>query len=537
MKKQSTSKGFAVLSAAGVLVKILSVLYMPFLLVIIGQNGHAYYSAAYQVYVFAYVLTNAGIPVAISKLISELTAVGNYKDAVKSFKIARVLLLLVGTIMSILMMVFAKNISSMLKFKDAYLAVFALGPSILFTSLSSTYRGYFQGRANMTPTAISQVIEQILNTIFTLFFAALLVKYGIEYGAAGGTIGTTLGALASAIYLMWTYEKNKKFKVPIGYDDNHIIRHSNEQLFKKIIKYSLPITISVGAIYAGNLVDLYNVMSRLAHAGIAKTQAEILYSGLVKYQQLLNVPITIVSALAVSILPAIAAFAAVKDKKAVKENINYAFRMCFLIAIPSTIGLAILSEPIFRMIFPRYLQGSDLMLIGSSVLIFTAVVQIQTTILQSLGKLKVATLYSVIGIVVKIISNYILIAIPSINIKGAVFGSMIGFFVPIVLNNRMIRKTLRFRTNLAGSFIKAFVSAAFMGLVVYVSYYNSMYLLKFAAHGYIQNSISTMISVALGMSAYLFALVLTGGIVKKDMDSMPRKVRKLIPKFILARLR
>lgn len=538
MKKQSTSRGFAVLSAAGMFVKILSVLYIPILLSIIGKNGHANYSAAYQIYVFVFVITNSGIPVAISKIVSEFSAVGNFKDAVKSFKIARLMLLILGTVMTVIMMSFSKPVSNALGFKNAHLAVFALAPSILFTSVSSAYRGYFQGRGNMTPTAVSQVIEQVLNTIFTLVFAALLIKYGMVYGAAGGTIGTTLGALASAIYLILIFEKKRRFKVPSGVNTEQIKRYTNKQLIGKILYYGMPITICVGMTYAGNLIDVSNVMSRLARAGITSDYAEILYGGLIKYQQLLNVPIAIISALSASILPAIAASAALKDKAGVREKINYAFRMCFLIALPSAVGLAVLSEPTFKLIFgAKYLEGADLMLYGSLVLVLTAAVQIQMTILQSLGKLYASTAYSLAGIISKIIFNYILIAIPGINIKGAVFGTIIGYVVTLMLNNRMIKKRLKIRYSLINHSMKPFIASAFMGLVVYITYFDLMYLLNFISSSYFKNAISTIISVIIGMIVYLYSLVLTGGIDKKDLESMPSKLRRLIPRKIRARMR
>ena len=176
MKKQSTTKGFAILSAAGMFVKVLSLLYIGYLQRIITKGGYGYYSAAYQIYVFIYVLTNAGIPVAISKMISEFTAVKNYKDAVKSFKIARLLLLCLGMVMTLLLLLFAKPLTKLMDYEKSYLAVLALAPAILLTSIASAYRGYFQGRGNMTPTAISQVIEQVINIVFTLILAAFFMK-------------------------------------------------------------------------------------------------------------------------------------------------------------------------------------------------------------------------------------------------------------------------------------------------------------------------------------------------------------------------
>jgi len=238
LSKQSTTKGFAILSAASFMVKLLSLLYIPFLRKILGPEGYGVYASAYPIFVYVYILTNAGIPVAISKMVSELVAIGNYKDAVRTFKIARFLLLILGMIMSLLMLIFAAPLAKATESTTARLAIIALAPTILISAVLSAYRGYFQGRGNMTPTAVSQVLEQIANTIFSLVFAAFFIKYGIAAGAAGGTIGTSVGALVAVIYMIYSYEKNKVFRVPKGYSKLAIERFTTKKLIKKLLSYA-----------------------------------------------------------------------------------------------------------------------------------------------------------------------------------------------------------------------------------------------------------------------------------------------------------
>ncbi|WP_446899555.1 putative polysaccharide biosynthesis protein [Clostridium sp. LBM24168] len=534
MKEQSTTRGFAVLSAAGMITKVLSLLYIPFLLKIIGDVGYGIYGASYQIYTFMFVITNSGIPVAISKLISELTAVGNYKDAVRSFKIARLMLIAIGSLMCILLIIFAMPLASLTKYKSAYLSLISLAPAVLFTSVSSAYRGYFQGNGNMTPTAVSQVIEQALNIVFSLAFAAYLMKYGVEAGCAGSTIGTSLGALVSASFLMFCYNRYNRY----GKRQNireELKRISQNQIVRKIINYGIPITICVGMTYAGNIVDLYNTKSRLMFGGFTDDSATILYGLLNKYQQLLNVPITIISSLSAAILPAISAAAVVRDENGVRNRINYSFRLCFLIAVPCTVGLAILSEPIFYLL--KFGIGSYIMACGSIVLVFMAIMQIQTTILQGIGRLYAATIYSVIGIACKIVVNYYLIAIPDINILGAIVGTVIGYLIPIVLNHRMIKKSLGVSVNMAIHAVKPVISSAVMGLLVFIVYYILNIVTGFISIGYISNAISTIFSIIVGILAYIFIMAVIGGITTRDIESMPKSVLKFIPKFILKRIK
>ena len=537
MKKQSTTKGFAILSAAGIITKIFSLLYIPFLLSIITKTGWGYYYFCYQIYVFIYVITNAGIPVAISKLISELTAVKNYKDAVRSFKLARALLFLVGFVMTVIMLIIAYPFTVLMNSRTAYLGVLALSPAILFTSISSAYRGYFQGRENMTPTAVSQIIEQTINAIATVAFAALLMKYGLSYGIAGGTFGTTLAAMVSALYLTHYYKKNNKFKVPREDINIQVKRYSNKQLFKRILNYGIPITVCVGMNYAGNLVDACNTVKRLMASGkYNRQEAYALYGRLGKFQTLVNVPIAIITALAAAILPAIAGAVALKRKKDVKNKVNYALRLCLLISVPSAVGLAVLSEPVFTLLV--YGQGAYLMTIGSVIIVLMAIVQIQTSILQGIGKIYTATFYAFVGIVVKITTNYILIAKPDININGAIYGSMLGFFIPMILNQRMIRRTLKVNVSVIGHAIKPIISSAFMGFIVLFTYkYMDIGLIDLTSHYVISNAVSTLLAIFIGIYVYAYVLVFIGGIRKEDLNSLPSKVVRFMPRRMRARVR
>lgn len=537
MKEQSTTKGFAILSAAGMIVKLISLLYVPLLVAIIGDDAYGVYGIAYAVFVFIYAVTNSGIPVAISKLVSELMATNNPKDAVQSFKIARALLLVVGTIMAVFTLIFAVPLANIAKTPRAALAIRALAPTILLTAVLSAYRGYFQGRGNMIPTAVSQIIEQMVNTVFSLLFAAILIKYSIPAGVAGGTVGTTLGAAIALAFLIYFYEKKKSNSKEYEFSNNYNPHHSNKYLLRKIISYSIPLTLCVGLQNAGALIDASNVKGRLLYAGFNEHNASILYGSLSKFNILVNVPIAIISALAAAVLPAIAGAAALKDRKQVQSKIKYAFRLCFLIAVPASVGLAVISQPIYKMLFRTDINGYKLMIYGSIVIILMAAVQIQTAILQSVGKLYTATFYLILGIVAKIGTNYVLVGKSNININGAICGSIVCFIIPLLLNNRLIKRRLKIKYNLLTYAIRPIISSAFMGLVVYIAYFDFTFLLNFIVKGYINNLISTTVSVVLGAFTYLYGLILTGGITKNDLKAMPVRLRKFIPKSMLNRIK
>lgn len=538
MKEQSTTKGFAVLSAASIMVKLLSLLYVPFLTAIITQEGYGVYNSSYTIFVFVYVITNSGIPIAISKFVSELIAQENYRDAVKAFKIARAMLLILGLIMSLLMILLAAPMARITHSSRAYLSLVALSPTILITSVVSAYRGYFQGRGNMTPTAVSQVGEQVFNTIFSLIFAALLIRKSIEAGVAGATIGTTLGALFACIYLILKYEKNKRFKIPKQNSIERVQRLSNKSIARRLISYGMPITLSVGLQNAGNLVDVGNIKGRLISAGFNKHITDAKFGTLGQFNTLINVPITLISSLCASVLPSISGAVAVNDKKRLQDKIGYALKLSFMISIPAAVGLTVLGGPVFSVLFGKSAEEGELLLrYGSVVVVLMSVVQIQTTILQGVGKLYIVTISMMLGIICKITANYLLVAIPSINILGAVYGNIICFTIPLLINRWHINKTLKIKVKMSKHIIRPLIASIFMGLFVYITYFIfENFIIYEGARRFIQ-IIPIIISVVIGVVVYVYSLILIGGITSKDISALSPRMTRIIPNFMKERIR
>jgi stage V sporulation protein B len=536
MKQQSTAKGFAVLSAAGMIVKIISLLYVPFLTRIINTDGYGVYANLYQVFAFAYVLTNSGIPVAVSKLVSELVAVGNYKDAVKTFKIARALLLVLGLVSAVLLLLLAKPITTITKNEGAFLGVIALTPAIFITSVMSAYRGYFQGRGNMTPTAVSQVAEQIINTVFSLIFAAIFIGKGIELGVVGATIGTTLGAFVACIYLIIIYEKGSKEEINNSTEFRGK-RLSNKVVLKRLIKYCIPITLSVGLQNAGTLVDAGNINGRLYAAGFDEKTVRSKVGLLNMYGTMIRVPLAFISALSAAALPSIAGAFARGDKKVVREKINYVYRVCALVAIPAAVGLAVISKPIYEVLFPRAVEGYKLLAIGAVAVIFMAFVQIQIVVLQSVGHLYSALFAVFIGIIAKITSNYILVGNPSINIYGGVYSNIIYYLIPFIMNTYSIRKKLRVRIKFIKVIVRPTIASIFMGIGAYATYFILAVIFASVNTNFVVKCALLFFPVVLGGLIYAYVLIVIGGITKNDLDSMSPRIAKVIPNFLKARIR
>lgn len=536
-KSSANNKGFLILSIAGLLSKIISVFYIPILQRILGLSGYGIYQNCYEVFLFAYAVTNLGTQPAIAKVVAELSALGKHEDAIKTLKISKIILALVGGIISVFLMLFAFPIGNLIGNPEASYGIMMLAPSIFVTSILSSYRGYFQGKSSMKAIAVSQVLEQVINILVSLTCAFFLVKITIAYGSAGGTLGTSVGALVACLYMVYVY-KTEQFEEK-AYEEQAKGKHKRtrtKSIVRKLIRYGLPITLSSGLQNFGSLVDMINVNSRLAHAGFTLSQAQELYGVLGRYKTLLSVPLIIVTSLATTVLPAVAAAMALKNKKEVRKNTSFAFRITFIITVPAAVGLSCLASQVFELLYGTN-EGYKLMMIGSIVLVIQSVVQIQTTILQSVNKLYYVLITFCIGIVAKIIANFILVGIPSINILGVVAGNFLWFFIPMVLNQNALRKTLKIKIHMMRSLIKPLIASFIMGCVILIIEKPSDVFITLSGGGYFIRSVITLFIIGVGGFVYLYIMILLGGIRKSDLDSISGRIYGLLPRFLRKSMR
>jgi stage V sporulation protein B len=312
-------------------------------------------------------------------------------------------------------------------------------------------------------------------------------------------------------------------------------RHTYRELAEKVIYYSIPITICVGAQYAGNLIDVANIRGRLAAGGYTIEMVSVMHSYLSKYQQIMNAPISIVSALAAAVLPLISAAAAEGNFKLMEEKTKQAFRLCLLIVFPSAVGLSVLSQPLYSLL--KYGEGAYLMRYGSVVLILMSIVQIQSSILQGAGKMYRATTNIILGIVLKLVLNYLLISNPNINIMGVVISSIAGFGLSVVLNSITIRKQAGIKTNIINQSIRPFISSVIMGAAVWIVYGGVYRILGFMGSSYIANAVAALISVFAGMIIYFLVMLKAQGITNDDLQVLPERIKKVIPRQVLERVR
>lgn len=536
MKEQSTKNGILILSIAGILAKLLSLLYVPILQKIIGPEGYGSYQKIYEVFVFIYALTSLGTQTAVSKYVAELSAKGQEKDALRAFNLARNTLFLVGSSFTVALVVFAKPIANLASSPGIYVGLIALAPSIAITAVLSSYRGYLQAKNLMTPIGISQVLEQFFNVLVSLIFAALFIKYGYNFGGAGGTIGTSVGGIIAIIIIMRTFIKNKLDREARKNDVTGILV-SNKQHLKTLLSYAFPITLSAGMQNLGAVVDTFIISGRLRFAaGFSELQSDALYGTLGLYKTVYYVPLVIITAVVTAMLPKIIKSYTLESGKELRYNVRMALRITLIIIIPSAFGLSVLSREIYEVLGFRQ-QGAILLTWGAFVVIFMAIVQTQSAVLQGTNQLFFVVKSLLIGTILKIICNYVLVGIRGVNIYGAVFGGYLCFVVPMFINQVRIAHSIKTKLSLIKLSLKPLISSLFMYAVIFISKYFIFGLsAKIGLRGVLK-LFPLSIVILIGVIAYFGMMVILKAITKKDLDAVSPKIYNMLPTMLKRKIK
>lgn len=530
MEEKSVGRSFLILSIAGILVKIMSAAYNPLLRGIIGTQGIGIYNASYSYFVFILAITSLGAQPAVAKVVSELRALGHEEDALRAMKLARKYLSIIGAIITIIFMFLIGPIASATQWNKVALSLMFLAPTVFFSCILATYRGYLQGIEEMKTLAISQVIEQLVNVVLSLIFAFLFIKISVEWGSAGGTVGTTIGAIVALIFILVIYDRNKYAEK--AEEENKVEKHiSDKKILKKLINYGVPIILVAALQNSGGMIDTINVKARLLVAGFSDDRATELFGILGCYNTLLYVPLSIVTALSAAIFPKIIQAFTTKRKKELKSHISYSFRLTYLVTIPAAVGLSMLSKEVYIMLY-NSIEGYQLLMYGSIVLIFMSISAIQNTILQGINKLYLVLSTAFLSIIIKFIINYLLVGIKGVNILGAVVASLFAFLVPVIINQKRLRRIFKMRIPIIRLAIIPFMSSCIMAISIYLCRIPINRIMNIIEGGRIATSLVALILIAIGGCVYFITMIFLGGIKKKDLDMISPRLFTLLPRFL-----
>ena len=525
IKKQSFMKGVFVIMGSQILIKVLGFIYR-----IIQTNipqfsdvGNSYYGSGYQVYTFILAIATMGIPNTISKLVSEKITLGDRRGAHKIFKTAFLVFVSIATIFALSLFFGAEFISNtILNNPGVKYTLMALSPAIIFVSMSAVLRGYFIGMENVSEYSKAQIIEQVINCVFSVIFVFMLIGNSPEIMAAGSTLATTVATSAAFFYLVRYYKKNR---AEIWREINkaqQFATESRKKIAKKLISYAIPISFGSVVSALSGLIDVVTVVNGLQKYGYDIVTANAKYGILSgKVDILLAVPLSINVAFSVALVPFISSAIARHRKDEALSKIKYSLKISSLIALPCTFGLFVLATPIFQMIFPNAPEGAYLLQIECWLLFFSVVCQTITGALQGIGKLAVPGFALLAGTVIKYILNVIFIplygeVVPAIT-------SIVFSATSCIISAVVLFRALNVKMPLKEVIVKPFISSALMGLSVFVSYK----LLMMISLG---NTLSTLISIGIGVCVYAFLVVILKILNKEEIQQLPygNKICKML---------
>lgn len=537
MENKSDGNGFLILSIAGILGKLLSALYVPLLKGILGDVGYGIYTGGYDIFIFLIAITSLGVQPAVTKVVTEYRAVGNYRDSLRAMKIARKYFALISIGVAGIFMVLAFPIANLINRGDSALTFVFLAPALVFASILAAYRGYMQGIEEMESLAISQVLEQLVNVIISLVFAYMLLTITKSYnwGSAGGTIGTSLGAIIAIGYIIYIYEKKNYEDEVEEKQDYKIKKIHNKKIVKKLFSYAIPICLVAGVQNFAGVIDTITLGLGLKKAGFDEMNVNYLSAVLSYYKTLVYVPLAIVTALATSIFPKIIQAFVLKDKKELRRQISYAFRITYIIVVPATFGLAILSKQIYKFLLNSD-SGYYLLTYGSVLLIFMSITTIQNVILQGINKFYLIIFSASAGLIAKIILNIVLVPITSINITGAMIATIVSFIIPTVINHKKIEKFFKVKVPIIRQGIIPLISSIVMSIAILLAKIPVIKVTDNLGGGRAVTAIATFVLIGVGGIVYLYIMVYLGGIKRKDIDLISTRLFRLLPRSIRRKL-
>ena len=520
MSNNKFLKGAAILGVSGVIVKIIGAVFRIPLTNWIGDEGMSFYGCAYPIYSFFLVISTAGIPVAISKMVSERITVRNYGGAHKVFKVSLQLLTVLGVVSFLLCYLGADIIAGTFQNNaEAASSIRAIAPALLFVPILSAFRGYFQGRQNMNPTAISELTEQTFRAAVGLSLAHSFLTVGLPEAAAGATFGASAGSFAGMVIIAIIYLLNRKpIHIKIRRGDNSY--EESKDILKKILIIAIPITIGAAIMPIMSTIDSVVVMGRLEDTGWTHEQAKSLYGQLSGYcGSLIGLPQIFTQAVAVSLVPAISAAFLRGDRTELHDNIRLGLRATLIIGFPCAVGLFALAEPILLMLFSnRAAEASaaapTLMVMAVGV-VFLSTVQTLTGALQGVNRQSVPVVNLAIGAVFKLVITYVCVGIPAINVKGAAIGSIAAYFVATLLDLVAVRKYTGTKFDFKLTYIIPCAASVLMGISAFASY-KLLYMVTES------NGLATLIAIVIAILVYGVLILLMKGITKEEILRLPK---------------
>ncbi|MCR4877459.1 MAG: polysaccharide biosynthesis protein [Clostridiales bacterium] len=518
---KSIARGISILSVAGIICKLIGLLFSVPLTRIIGSEGLGIFQSVYPTYNLLLTLSSAGLPVAVSRMVSQSLARENPRGALHVFRTALWILTGLGCVCTILMIVGNGALTAWVREPRASAGFNAIAPCLAIVCTLSAFRGFMQGQQNMKPTAYSQIIEQAGKVTFSLPLAWLGAKQSLAMGAAGALLGVTISEACATLAVAVFYYRSKPAFARIPQVSEASLS-SARSLTQQLFVISIPITVSACIVPLAQFVDSVMMVPRMIDSGLTNEVSRSLYgvfSGLVI--RLINIPTALALAIAMSLVPAVSAAQAVHDEEGTRQASSQGLKLAFLIGFPCSIGMSVLARQIFGFLYqeslsPEHFQtGWELLTVSSLTVVLFTVVQATSGILQGLGKQRIPMYTLIAGVGCKILMNYILVGIPGLNIHGGPYASIVCYSVSMIPNLYYVCKYAHLRFRMAEWVGKPALSAAVMGLAVWA--------LRTVLP---MNRLLTLLEVAVGVAVYGFTAYRLGALPPEDLGAITRRLRR-----------
>ena len=532
-RQRSLIGGISVLGVAGIICKVVGVLFRIPLTHIIGTEGLGLFQQVMPAYNLLLAITSAGIPVAISRMVSHYVTIGEPGNARRTFKAALKLLTVLGIVSTVILLLFSRLIAKWVATPEGYLSYMCIAPSLFFVCVMSAYRGYMQGMRRMMPTAVSQLIEQVGKVAVALPLASIGFARGGEeagwiMGSAGALLGTSLAECVAMLYMII----QSRFVKPLPPQPNEK-SVSGRDLAKRIVRIAIPITLGACIVPLASTIDSAMLKSLMMGTGIPDkiaTSRYGVYSGIVI--TMINVPTAVAMAMSTNLVPSIASGLARKDMKYVAREAGIGLRVASVVGFPCSIGMSLLAKPIVYLLYgsnPRFspeellLAGNLLEFSAMTIILFT-MVQATSGILQGAGKQKIPMLTLVAGVVCKIILNAILVSTPSISIHGAPIASLVCYTVSMVPNLYYACKYTGCKFSVPNVILRPLGASVVMGGVV-LAIYNFIFggEQRILTAGFSRRLLLVAVCIAVGAVVYIAAAFLFKAI---DPNDLPARFRR-----------
>ncbi|MCL2546274.1 MAG: polysaccharide biosynthesis protein [Oscillospiraceae bacterium] len=533
-KTTSFLKGAAIMSAATIVVRIIGALFKIPLFSMFRTydvpEATSFFTSAYNIFGLLLIVGTAGLPVAVSKMVSSAHERRQYKDVMTIFSVSRIVFMTVGGVSTLLMVIFAPIIAVWIE--GSANAIRAVAPGVFLVCWMGAYRGTHQGHGNMMPTAMSQLVEATGKLIFGLLLVFLVVRGTLSISgvmsydaASAGIAGVTIGSILGAFFMagMW-YKQRKQYTQCINPEQ---VGRSRKSVLNELLRLAIPVTLAAIILQLANIVDMSVALRRLITMyGVDRAGANAMFAPIAESHPITGFPQGIVVAMAVSLIPALSSAIAAKNREKVYGVVGSAFHVSAVLIMPSVLGLVALGTPIMQLLFRSGTHGGVIMSVAALNIMPLCMASLTNAMLQAMGKPTIPMINMIIGGVTRVAATFMLMSwlgpiSPRFALIGAVISPVIAYFVIFVLNLSAIAQVIPWK-RLTEPFVRPLLAALIMSGCVYYINRGMMTILPGGLDSRLMTTIGVAVSVGVGVLIYGLLAIWLGIVRRRDFERLPK---------------